>query len=176
MADSFQHTVSLTGGGQENFQQCWFASYQMLFSFHNLNKSAIEDKIKGAGIDVADAKDKGLLDTEYRKAATALGLKMWSGIPFKAEASWYDMGLTDGCEAFLVELKKSPLWVSRFVEKGSYHIVLATGYKDDGKGYIIYNNPFPGPKNAIEVTNTPANVFVRHITSAMGSVQAYRSE
>jgi hypothetical protein len=99
---------------------------------------------------------------------------MWSGAPFKKTPSWYDVGLTDGAEAFIEQLKISPLWVSRFFEKGSYHITLAVGYKDEGKGYIIYNNPYPGKYNSVEECKYPANIFVRDITDAMGSVQAVR--
>jgi hypothetical protein len=65
-----------------------------------------------------------------------------------------------------------PLWVSRYVGPGSYHIIIATGYNDSGKGYIIFNNPFPGPDHAKEDGTLLANVFTRHITNAMGSVQS----
>lgn len=171
MPDSFKHNVSVIGGGQENFQQCWLASYRMLLKTAKRNPNEIEDKLKGAGIDVEDAKDKGLFDTSFSKAAAALGTKAWAGKTFKEE-HWYNPGLSTGCQNFLEVLKDGPLWVSRFVAKGSYHIVIATGYSDDGNGYIIYNNPFPGPNNAVEVTTLVANVFVRHITDATGSVQS----
>jgi hypothetical protein len=45
------------------------------------------------------------------------------------------------------------------------------GYNDNGNGYIIHNNPFPGPKDAIQVTTTTANTFVKFITNARASVQ-----
>jgi hypothetical protein len=135
-----------------------------------LSGAAVKDKLIGGGINFDDAMANGLLDTDYQKAATALGLDTWSGELFKQEAGFFDVGLTDGAEAFLALLKVGPLWVSRFIEKGSYHAVLATGYSDPGKGYIIFNNPYPGPDNAVEVTDMPANVFVKHITSARGSV------
>ena len=171
--DDFKHNVPLLGGGQANFQQCWYASYGMLLKFHRRNPSEVDAKLAGAGINVGDAKAQGLLDTDYKRAADSLGLQKWSGAPFKQSPSWYDIGLTDGAEAFLRELQISPLWVSRYIEKGSYHITLAVGYKDTSKGHIIYNNPFPGPKDAIEL-EMPANIFVRHITDATGSVQAVR--
>ena len=167
MPDSFKHTVSLLGGGQETKKQCWYASFRMLTK---LSGAAVKDKLNGGGVVFQDAMDNGLLDTDYQKAANALNLDTWSGEKFKQEPGFFDMGLTDGAEAFIELLKVGPLWVSRYVEKGSYHAVLATGYNDNGKGYIIHNNPYPGPDNAIEVTDIPANVFVKHITSARGSV------
>lgn len=170
--DSFKHVVSTLGGGQANFQQCWLASYQMLFKFHNRPEKAIEKKLRGAGIDVDTALKEGLLDTDFKKAGEALDLTCWSGTKYKQPPGFFDVGLTDGCEAFLELLKGGPLWVSRYVKKGSYHIVLAVGYSDPGKGYIIYNNPYPGPKNAIE-ERMVANEFVKHITNAMGSIQAW---
>lgn len=171
--DDFKHSVPLLGGGQANFQQCWYASYGMLLKFHKRSASEVDAKLAGAGIDVADAKANGLLDTQYKRAAESLGLQKWGGAPFKAGGGFWDVGLTDGAEAFLKELKISPLWVSRYIEKGTYHITLAVGYRDSSKGHIIYNNPFPGPSNAVEV-EMPANLFVRDITFAMGSVQAVR--
>jgi papain like cysteine protease AvrRpt2 len=172
----FKIAVPLLGGGQKNFQQCWYASYRSLYTYHKQPADSIDGKLAGNGIDVADAKANGLVDTKFHAAGEALGMTMWSGEKFKQAASWYDVDLTDGCEAFIDELVKGPLWVSRFIESGTYHIVLATGFKwgDSGKGYIIYNNPFPGPSDAVEVSTLVANVFVRHITSARGSVQAFR--
>ena len=171
--DDFKHTVQTANGGQENFQQCWLASYRMHFRFHERPVGSIEDKLKGAGIDVETAKAEGLLDTEFKKAGESLGMTMWSGTKYKEPAGFFDVGLSDGCEAFLELLQGGPLWVSRYIKKGSYHIVLAVGYQDTSKGHIIYNNPYPGPTNAIE-ERMVANVFVRDITNAMGSIQAYR--
>lgn len=173
----FKHTVPTAGMGQKTYEQCWLASYQMLYTYHKLSAGSVEGKLSGGGIDVADAKANGLEDRKYGDAATALGLTTWSGEKFKKEASWYDMGLTDGCEAFLDELQTGPLWVSRYIRTGLYHIVIATGFTwgASDKGYIIFNNPYPGPTNAVESSDVPANVFVKHITSARGSVQAYRS-
>ncbi len=173
MPNSFKHNVATLGGGQKNFQQCWFASYKMLFAYHQKNPSAIDDMLAPA-IDLPDAKANGLFDNDFKKTSQALGTKMWSGTIYKAEQGFFDVGLSDGCEAFLKLLAEGPLWVSRYVAPKSYHIVVATGYNDDNNGYIIYNNPFPGPNNAVEVTTMPANPFVRFITSAMGSIQAFR--
>lgn len=103
--DDFKHSVPLLGGGQENFQQCWYASYGMLLKYHKRNANEVDGKLAGAGIKLVDAKDKGLLDTDYKRAADSLGLKMWSGAPFKKDPSWYDIGLTDGAEAFIEQLK-----------------------------------------------------------------------
>ena len=173
----FKHSVPTIGGGQKTYEQCWYACYKSILDYYKQPSSSIEGKLSGAGIDVTDAKDHGLEDKKYKSAGTALGMTMWSGEKFKQEASWYDVGLTDGCEAFVEELQKGPLWVSRYITTGLYHITLAVGFKwgSTGNGYIIHNNPYPGPTNAVEVEIVTANVYVRHITSAAGSVQAYRN-
>ncbi len=172
----FKHNVPTLGAGQASFTECWYASYCMLYRYHNLSVASVADKLQGAGIDVADAKANGLEDKKYSLASNALGMTMWSGEKFKQEPSFWDVDLTDGCEAFIDELVKGPLWVSRYIKNGLYHIVVATGFRwgSSKKGYIIYNNPFPGPQNAVESDDLTANVFVRHITSAQGSVQAFR--
>jgi len=176
MPSSIKHQVPTAGMGQPNFSTCWWASYRMIYQYLNRSVTSIDDKLNAAGIDVEDGKANGLADTDYTKAATALGLKGWSGLLFNQDA-WYDAGLTDGAEAFLTELDLGPLWVSRIAEsrpdkaKG-YHIVVAYGY-DDNTRKILFNNPFPGPTNTIEVP-LRANLFVRNITAAAGSVQAYR--
>ena len=174
--DSFQHSVSTAGGGQATFSQCWYASYKMLLGPAG-QTGTIESKLRGLlktdinGKDrFQDALDNGLADTNYNTCAVALGLQSWSGSTFNKPATFFDVGLTDGAEAFLEQLKKRPLWVSRYLSPG-YHIVLATGYNDDGNGYIIYNNPYPGPKDAVQVTTTTANTFVKFITNARASVQ-----
>ena len=172
--DSFKHTVSVIGGGQANFQQCWYASYGMLFRFHNKATDVIDTNLSNAGINVADAKQNGLVDKDFAKASQALGTTIFPSAPFK-DTSIFDFDVSSGAKEFIKELKKGPLWVSRFIADGSYHIVLAIGYSDDGKGYIVYNNPYPGPDNAREMT-TPltATVFCRDITDARGSVQGFR--
>jgi hypothetical protein len=169
MADSFKHTIPTIGAGQATFEQCWLASYKMMLKFLKRSENEVEDGLRGAGIGVDDAKAEGLLDTDYKKAADALGLKALAGSPFNDEPSWYDVGLSDGAEAFIAELEKGPLWVSRYIQKGTYHIVVAVGY-NDSEGRIIYNNPFPGPTNAVEL-ELKANLFVKFITNARGSVQ-----
>lgn len=171
--DSFKHAVPTSGNGQKTHQQCWLASFGMLYKYHKLNANSIEEKLSAAGIDVATAKSDGMLDTDYKTAATALGLTALSVPPFK-ETSFFDFDVSSGAYKFLDELKKGPLWVSRYIKPGLYHAIVATGYNDDGKGYIIFNNPYPGPTNAIEDTSVPATLFVRDLTNAKGSVMAYR--
>ena len=172
----FKHNVPTAGAGQATYSQCWYASYKSLFNYHK-KPGSIEDKLSGWGIDVSDAKNNGLEDKKYENAGKALGMTMWSGELFKGEPGWFDVGLSDGCEAFIDELQKGPLWVSRYIKTGLYHITVATGFKwgYSGKGYIIHNNPFPGPGDAVEVNEITANVFVKFITSAKGSVQALRA-
>jgi hypothetical protein len=175
--DTFKHTVPTIGAGQKTFEQCWLASFTMLYKYHGQPVGTIESKLSAKGINVTDAKANGLSDKEYYSAGEALGMTMWSGEKFKKPAGFFDVGDTDGCEAFLAELAKGPLWVSRYVAP-SYHAVVAVGYTNpswDEAGYIIYNNPFPGPNNAVEVSNMRGNLFVRDITSARGSVMAFRS-
>ncbi len=58
----FQHNVVTTGSGQSTFSECGHASYKMLYNYHMLPVSAIEGKLGGGGIDVADAKANGLED------------------------------------------------------------------------------------------------------------------
>ena len=160
-------------GGQANFKQCWYASYGMLQRFHNKVATDFEKRLTDNGIDCADAKQNGLLDREFAKASLAAGTTCFSSKPFK-DTSFWDFDVASGAKDFIAELKNGPLWVSRFITEGSYHIVLATGYSDSGTGYIIYNNPFPGPDNAVEVTNMTATSFCRFITDARGSVQGFR--
>ena len=175
--DSFKHTVPTAGAGQATFEQCWLASFGMLYKFHNQPVGSIEAKLTAKGIDVADAKTNGLSDKDYAKAGEALGLTMWAGGPFKKAPGFFDVGDSDGCELFLAELVKGPLWVSRYVG-GGYHAVVAVGYINpswDEAGYIVFNNPFPGPTNAKEDATMRGNIFVKHITDAKGSVMAFRS-
>src|SRR4051812_15622195 len=149
----------------------------MIYNFHGQSVASIEGKLSAKGIDVADAKANGLTDKDYAKAGEALGLTMWGGGLFKKAAGFFDVGDSNGCEAFVAELVKGPLWVSRYVAP-SYHAVVAVGYTNPGAledGYIVFNNPFPGPTNAIEVTNMRGNTFVKYITDAKGSVMAFRA-
>ena len=170
MAD-FKHDVPVTGAGQPSYTTCWYASYKMLFRFQKRNTNEVESKLRGSGFDFDDAMAKGMLDTKYKDAAAALGLTVWAGSAFNLKPSWYDVGLSDGANAFIDELKKGPLWVSRKAGD-EYHIVVAKGL-DDWDGKIVYNNPYPGPTDAREM-RLDANLFVRNITGATGSVQAFR--
>lgn len=158
--------------GQPTFETCWWASYRMMFKYWKRNVDEIDTRLAAASIDVADCKAKGLADTDYFKAANALGLTSWSGLTFSKEPGLLDFGLSDGAEAFLKELQLGPLWVSKRV-KGGNHIIVAVGF-DDSSRQILCNNPFPGPKDAVEQPGVDANLFVRTITAAKGSVQAFR--
>ena len=124
----------------------------------------------GKGIHIIRFLENDSRSSMIKKVAGALGLERWSGVKYKKPHGWFDVGLTDGTEAFLELLEKGPLWVSRYVKKGSYHITVAKKYDDTDKGYIYYNNPLPGPKNAIE-EKMVANLYTKHITDAMGSIQ-----
>jgi hypothetical protein len=157
--------------GQPNNATCWWASYRMIYKFRNRTLDEIDSKLNPI-INLEDCKNNGLLDTDYARAANALGLRSWRGTEFNKKQGFFDIGLSDGAEAFLKELVVSPLWVSRLIWIGSektYHIVIAVGYDDDEKA-IIYNNPYPGPTNANE-QSMKANLFVKFITGANASVQ-----
>jgi hypothetical protein len=169
MASNINHWVPTAGFGQKTHQQCWFASYQMLYWSKGKNINSVRDKLSSV-IDVDDALANGLLDTDYKKCATALGLTPLSGGNFNGERGFFDVGLTDGAEALHGELAKGPLWVSKYIKKGTYHIIVLKAYDDTGDGYFTYNNPFPGPKDAIEVREN-ASLFAKFITNAAGSVQ-----
>jgi hypothetical protein len=172
----WKHDVSTLGGGQATPAQCWLASFRMMYRFHKQPVDSIEARLRAKGIDVGEALSTGLSDKSYAAAGEALGMKkMWSGELFKKPASFTDVGDTDGCEAFVEKLKDGPLWVSRFID-GGYHATVAIGYIDPGyfdDGYIIFNNPWRGPNNATEDRTMRANMYVKHITSAKGSVMAF---
>lgn len=170
MVASFRHDVPTAGFGQATYEQCWYASYKMLLWFLRRSYADLEPKLAAAGIDVADAKAKGLVDNDYRRAAEALGLQWWSGLKFN-QSSFFDYPYTSGAKAFLDELVKGPLWCSRIAGSG-YHAVLAIGW-DDTNSKFLYNNPFPGPDNAIQQSMT-ANTFVKFFTRANASVQGRR--
>jgi hypothetical protein len=170
MPNSFKHNIDVLGMGQATHEQCWYASYKMILTFLKRNTNEVEDKLRAGGIDFDDAMSSGLADTNYQKAANALGLKGWAGSAFNKAPGFFDIGLTDGAEAFIDKLTSGPLWVSRILGPGSYHIVVAVGY-NDSESKIIYNNPYPGPTNAVEL-EWKANLFVKFITAAACSVQS----
>ncbi len=168
MPASFTHSVDRLSAGQKTLTTCWLASYKMIFKFHGQRTDDIQARLAKAGIDAADAEANGLLDTDFEKAARALANDRWAGTKFNKEQGFFDVGLSDGCEAFLEILKTAPLWTSRRAGK-AFHIVVATGWDDDNE-QVVFLNPFPGPDHALE-TKLKGNLFVRNITSASGSVQ-----
>lgn len=143
----------------------------MLYTYLKRSINEIEQKMAKAGIDVPDSIKNGLIDYDYKKAAAALGLRAWPGTSFNKEQGFFDVGLSDGAEAFLKELELGPLWVSRKSGKVN-HITVVTGYNDDEKR-VSFLNPWPGPKNALPDT-LKVNILVRQITNATGSVQGWR--
>ncbi len=171
--EDFKHGVALTGYGQPTKVQCWLASFRMIFKNAKRPEAEIEGLLKGAGIDVDDCLAKGMPDTQYAKACDALGLQGWGGTKFSKAAGWLDFGVSDGAWAFIEELKKRPLWVSK-VSGSSYHAIVAVGYRDSGD-MILWNNPFPGPNNAIEGTPIYANTFVKNISAASCSVMGKKA-
>ena len=171
MAESFKYNVEILGMGQPNEATCWHASFRMMFMHLKRTTAELNPRLEAAGIDCKDAQQSGLADTDYQKAADALGFTGWSGKRFNLSPGLFDFGLSDGAEEFLSALRMGPLWVSRKT-KGGYHAVVAVGYDDDTRK-ILFNNPSPGPQNAVEL-RLEANLFVRNISAANASVQGWR--
>ena len=169
MASNINHFVPTAGMGQESFEQCWYASYKMIYKAKGMNIDSVKTKLEKV-INFPEAMRKGLLDYDYHKCANALGLKAWDGKHFNQKRTFFDVGLSDGAEALHACLKTGPLWVSRKNDAGSYHITVLKGYDDTGDGYFIYNNPYPGPTNAIE-QRMRSDLYAIRITYATGSVQ-----
>lgn len=167
-----KHTVPALGYGQPNFATCWHACYRAAFAFLKRTEASIDPALTSAGIDVPVAKQKGLLDTDFRKAAFALKLMPLFTGQFRETSIW--PGLDPGAEKFLDELKACPLWVSRKTAGGGLHIVLAWGYSPDGDK-VWYNNPFPGPDDALTKW-MKANDFVSGISTAIGSVTRVQTQ
>ena len=169
MPKGFSHTVEHKGFGQSNMARCWYAGYRMMLKYLNRNPDEVQSRLSGV-LDFADAFENGLFVADYRKAANALDLEIVDSAPFRKEQGFFDLGLSDGAEAFLRLLEKKPLWVSRYVRAGVYHVTVAVGY-DDKESNILFNNPFPGPDDAWQNDKLKANVYVKHITQQIGSVQ-----
>lgn len=168
MSSNINHWVPTNGMGQETHEQCWYASYKMIFWAAGRNIDSVKMILKGV-INFDDAMDNGLLDSDYRKCASSLGLDAWAGKHFNQERGFFDVGMSDGAEALYGLLKEGPLWVSRKNKSGSFHITVLKGY-DDSDGYFIFNNPYPGPDNALE-QRMRSDFYARGITYAIGSVQ-----
>lgn len=168
--DDIDHTsqVPTAGYGQKNKTSCWFASFKMIFAHAGRNTNSVEDLLNGAKIDVDDCMAKGMADTDYARACAALGLQGFAGSKFNKEAGWTDWGVSDGAWAFIDELKKRPLWVSK-CSGSNYHAIVAVGYRSDGD-MIRWYNPWPGPDNAIEAAAVYANTFMKNISNANCSV------
>ena len=168
MADDINHWVPTQGMGQKTRQQCWYASYKMIYRVKGLNTDLVKQKLEKV-IDFPDAMKNGLLDNDFLTCAGALDLTSWSGRHFNMKRDFWDMGMSDGAETLYACLRKGPLWVSRKTSSGSFHITVLKGYKDSGDKFI-FNNPFPGPNDAIE-QSMKSDLYARRITFAAGSVQ-----
>ena len=173
MPSDFTHKVNVLGMAQENFATCWYSAYKMALAAAGKGSVDVDAVLKGAGIDVEDAKSKGLKDTDYNTAANALSFNKISGKNFNEKAAWNDFGMSDGAEAFLEVLKVGPLWVSR-AGQTSKHIVVAFGYSSSGDK-LWYANPWvPFQKDAKERW-MKINDFVFGITSDLAAVQRHSS-
>lgn len=171
--DSFKHTVPMLGYGQRKKTSCWFASFQMIYAHAGKPVAGIADKLRGAGVDVDDCLANGMPDTVYAKACAALELQGFAGTKFNQAAGLFDWGVSDGAWAFIDELKKRPLWVSK-CSGTNYHAIVAVGYRSDGDK-ILWNNPWPGEDNAVEDTPVSANTFMKNISNAGCSVMGKKT-
>jgi hypothetical protein len=168
--DDIDHTAKVPklGYGQKNKTSCWLASFRMILAHAGRNANSVEDLLNGADIDVNGYKAEGMPDTVYEKACTALGLQGFAGTKFNKAAGWDDWGVSDGAWAFIEELQKRPLWVSK-CSGSNYHAIVAVGYRSSGD-MIRWFNPWPGEANAVEDTAVYANTFMKNISNAKCSV------
>ena len=173
MADDFQFGITMSGMAQENFSTCWYSSYKMALAAAGKGSIDIDAVLNGVGLDVNDAKENGLKDTDYPVAAKALGFTQFSGKLYNQTPSAWDWGLSDYAEAFLSVLQRGPLWVSRAGTK-SNHIVLAYGYSSSGDK-IWYANPWAPSQNDARQVWMKANDFVSRITGDTAAVQLHSS-
>lgn len=171
MSYSFKHSVPTLSMAQPNEATCWLTCYRIIWMYLERTVEEIRPKLIAGGINYDDAYSNGLFDNDFVKAAKALKMKVFGSGNFNQEQGFFDVGLSDGAEAFLEELQLGPLWVCKR-RKTHFHIVVAVGY-DDSKEKIIYVNPFSETGHA-KVKFQDANKFVRGITHALGSVQGPR--
>jgi hypothetical protein len=173
VASDINHTINLLGMAQENFATCWYSSYRIALAAAGKGAVDVDAVLKGATIDVDEAKANGLKDTDFPKAANALSFTKFSGTNYNQKAAWYDVGLSDGAEAFLEVLRRGPLWVSRAGSK-SKHIVVAHGYSSSGDK-LWYANPWAPGENDAKQKWMEINSFVFGITNDSAAVQLHSS-
>lgn len=73
--------VPMDGYGQPNTKTCWYACYAMMYAWKGLTTSSLNEKLEAIGI----PRTRGLVDTEYRKVAFAVGM---DGVSYTAAKSW----------------------------------------------------------------------------------------
>src|SRR5829696_5012514 len=112
MADAFKHNVDILGMGQPNEATCWHASYRMMFMYSNARPQHLTRGSKPrASMEVCTAgrtRRHGIPEGSSSSRFTG-----WSGKRFNADPSLLELGVSDGAEEFLSELRLGPLWVSR---------------------------------------------------------------
>jgi hypothetical protein len=171
MASDFMHKINMMGMAQENFATCWYSSYKMALEAAGKGALDVDALLSAAAIDVPDAKEKGLKDTDYSKAARALGFNQFSGTDYNKKPDFLDFGLSDYAEKFIDQLQKGPIWVSR-AGTTSKHIIVAYGYSSSGDK-IWFANPWaPGATDANQKW-MEANDFVFKITGDSAAVQQH---
>ena len=173
MASDFQHKINMLGMAQENFSTCWYSAYKITLTAAGKSTLDIDTLLNAASIAVDDAKAKGLKDTDYPKAARALGFTQFSGLEYNKKPDFLDFGLSDYAEKFLELLQRGPLWVSRAGTSGK-HIVVAYGYSSSGDK-LWYANPWAPHENDAKQKWMVANDFVFGITGDSAAVQLHSS-
>jgi hypothetical protein len=104
---------------------CWLTCYQMLYEWKGADRTTIEGKIKGAGVDWDEAVKTGLKNKDDKKSGDALGLSCWAS--------------SDGWNARefknFIKSGSGPIWVAgKWQTTG--HVVVVIGASDDHVKFI----------------------------------------
>ncbi len=63
------------GFSQPNTATCWYACYAMMYAWKNKSIAELDQRLSNAGYNLADIKNRGLKDGEYRRVAYAVGTR-----------------------------------------------------------------------------------------------------
>lgn len=132
MSFDVSHSVPKDGYGQYYATTCWYSSYRMLHAWKQADQSAIKSKLAGAGLDLKRLWTRGLLDTEFRAAAAALGMCGWRG-------SWVR---DQNAEMISHVLKRyGPLWAAMDWrgDAAAGHAVVIVAYDKKSEVFKIHN-------------------------------------
>lgn len=130
MGEDVKHDVPTEGYGQYTTTTCWYASYRMLHAWKKADESQILPKLKGAGLNVEELKQRGLYGDEFPTAAGALGLAGWRGDFIKSSDADMIMHLLRGY---------GPLFCAMRYSNGNGHAVVMRGFDAKLKRCLILN-------------------------------------